>query len=33
MKVTTEMASDGLIYAPSSIKIGLGIKVIMRESQ
>jgi hypothetical protein len=30
MKYTTEMASDGMMYAPSSMKICLGIWAILR---
>jgi hypothetical protein len=30
MKYTTEIASDGMIYIQSFMKIGLGIQVILR---
>jgi hypothetical protein len=30
MKYTIELASDGMIYIPSFIKIGLGIQIILR---
>jgi hypothetical protein len=30
MKYTVEMASDGMIYVPRFMKIGLGIQVILR---
>jgi hypothetical protein len=30
MKYTIEMASDGMIYIPSFMKIGSGIQVILR---
>jgi hypothetical protein len=30
MNYTVEMASDGVMYIPSFIKIGSGIKVILR---
>jgi hypothetical protein len=30
MKYTVEMASDGMIYVPSFMKIGLGLQVILR---
>jgi hypothetical protein len=30
MKYTIEMASDGMIYKPRFVKIGLGIQVILR---
>jgi hypothetical protein len=30
MKYTVEMASDGMLYIPSFMKIGSGIQVILR---
>jgi hypothetical protein len=30
MKYTDEMATDGMIYVPSSMKIDSGIQVILR---
>jgi hypothetical protein len=30
MKYTVKMASDGMIYLPDFMKIGLGIKAILR---
>jgi hypothetical protein len=30
MKYTIEVTSDGMIYIPSFMKIGLGIQVILR---
>jgi hypothetical protein len=30
MKYTVEVASDGMIYVPSFIKISLGIPVILK---
>jgi hypothetical protein len=30
MKYTTEMASDGMIYIPSFMKIGTGVEAILR---
>jgi hypothetical protein len=32
MKYTVEMASDGMTYIPSFMKIGWGIQVILRLS-